>query len=162
MDPISFAASITALIQLTSSVLGYINDVNDGREERISLRNEISSAYWPLQKLHELIEPIVNEKKPLDDDYDDEDNGDVDKLWLSSVMELGVERGPIDQYKSVLKELQRVMEMYMAPSQGKAKRLKAIGKSLAWPFKKDDVERYLKVIERQKTLFLLALQNDNL
>ncbi|KAI4209009.1 MAG: hypothetical protein LQ351_008007 [Letrouitia transgressa] len=39
--------------------------------------------------------------------------------------------------------------------------VKRFGKVLAWPFKKEEVRELLQVIERQKSLFTLALQNDN-
>lgn len=37
-----------------------------------------------------------------------------------------------------------------------------IGRILAWPFKKQEAKDLLDSIERQKSLFVLALQNDNL
>ena len=44
---------------------------------------------------------------------------------------------------------------------GPGRSVKRFGKVLAWPFKKQEVRELLEVIERQKSLFILALQNDN-
>lgn len=150
MDVISVAASIVAVLQLTTSVVRYINDVNDGQEERLSLRNEIISAYGPLQMLHDR---IVDEEKRAAA-YPRTPNP-----WLSSVMALAAKWGPLEQYADVLQTLQWEKDKFMNPSE---KRLKVVAKHLAWPFKKTDVEKYMKVVERQKMMFLLALQNDNL
>lgn len=152
MDPVSVIASIIAILQATASVVQYINDVKDSRQERISLRNEISSASWPLHMLHDR---IVQEQKRLDAD----DDG-ADESWLSSVLILGTAGGPLEQFKIVLDELERKI----APPgrKGKGKTMQTLGKMLTWPFQKDDIERYLRMIERQKSTFYLALQNDNL
>jgi hypothetical protein len=152
MDPVSVIASIIAILQATASVVQYINDVKDSRQERISLRNEISSASWPLHMLHDR---IVQEQKRLDAD----DDG-ADESWLSSVLILGTAGGPLEQFKIVLDELER----QIAPPgrKGKGKTMQTLGKMLTWPFQKDDIERYLRMIERQKSTFYLALQNDNL
>jgi len=124
MDPLSLAASIIALLQLTSSVVQYIGDVADGREERIGLRNEISSTYGPLHMLHDR---IVAEKKRLDA------GEEANESWLSSVMQLGVKNGPMRQYERVLEELQVERDKYITPSVGKLKKVKSWGKALAWP-----------------------------
>lgn len=90
------------------------------------------------------------------------DSDDVEQAWLSSVMGLGAAKGPLEQYADVLKVLKKEKKRFMDPSTTGGKKIIAIGKSLAWPFKKNDIERYLRTIERQRSMFLLALQNDNL
>ena len=90
------------------------------------------------------------------------DGDDAEHSWLTSVMGLGAARGPLEQYAEVLKALQNEKEKSMTPSKTGGKKIMAIGKSLAWPFKKNDIERYMRIIERQRSMFLLALQNDNL
>lgn len=152
MDGISLAASIVAVLQLTSSVVRYINDVNDGQEERLRLRNEISSAYGPLQMLHDR---IADEEERAAE-YQEKGTRSV---WLSSVMALAAKRGPLEQYKDVLEALQREKDRFMDPSK---RRFNVTMKQLTWPFKRTDIQGYIKVVERQKMMFLLALQNDNL
>jgi len=151
MDPLSVIASIVAILQATGCVVQYISDIKDFRQERISLRNEISSASWPLHMLHDR---IVQEQKRLDADGDEADGS-----WLSSVLMLGTAGGPLEQFKSVLDKLEREIA---PPGRKGGKTMQTLGKMLTWPFQKDDIERYLRMIERQKSMFYLALQNDNL
>jgi hypothetical protein len=88
-------------------------------------------------------------------------SGDPDaptKSWMSCVMELGGPKGPLEQYKEVLQELER----QLAPPKGKERAIRNLGKFLAWPFQRNYIEHYIAVIEREKSLFQLALQNDNM
>jgi hypothetical protein len=136
MDPLSLTASIVAILSLTVTVVQYVNDVKDSRKERIRLRDEIISASWPL---YVLCDRIKQEQKRL--------NGDPDglgKSWMSSVMALGAPMGPLEQFQEVLRKLER----QLAPHRGKEKTLRNLGKSLAWPFQRHDIERYISVIEK--------------
>ena len=87
-----------------------------------------------------------------------EDPDSPSTSWMSSVMALGAPMGPLEQFKGVLHELERQLE----PPKGKKKTLRNLGESLAWPFQRRDIERYISVIERKKSLFQLAFQNDNM
>lgn len=44
----------------------------------------------------------------------------------------------------------------------KKKKLKELGRNLTWPFRKEEIKSLLSALERQKSLFNLALQNDSL
>jgi hypothetical protein len=150
MDPLSLTASIIPILSLTFTVVEYINDVKDSRQERIRLRDEITSASGPL---YMLCDRIKQEQKRMSADPDG-----PSKSWMSSVMALGEPVGPLEQFKGVLHELER----QLAPLRGREKTVRNLGKSLAWPFQRHDIERYIWVIERKKSLFQLALQNDNM
>jgi lipoate-protein ligase A len=147
MDPLSLTANIVAVLSLAVAVVEYIKDVNDAPLERIRLCGEINSASEPLKMLRKRIEEEQERNK--------EDTEESSKAWMSSVMELGAPNGSLDQFRKLLEELQRGLVL----RQG---RFKQLGTSLTWPFKRKGFERLLKVIERKKTLFQLALQNDNL
>lgn len=146
MDPVSLTTSIIAIVQATSTIVRFINDVQDSRQDRINLRNELSGASFSLQMLHERID---QEQSCL---------GGGDHSWLSSVLMLGMSMGPLEQFKDVLDQLEKVL----ATADEKPQTLKRIGKALSWLFQKSDVDKYLKILERQKSMFYLALQNDNL
>lgn len=150
MDPLSFVASLITILDLTFTVVEYINDVKDSRQERIRLRDEITSASGTL---HMLYDRIKREQKRMDEDPDGSGQS-----WMSSVMTLGVPKGPLEQFKEVLDELAG----QMSPPTGNGRMLRKLGKSLAWSFQRRDIERYISVIERKKALFLLALQNDSM
>ena len=66
-DPLGISASIIAVLQLTTTVIQYINDVKEAPQERLRLRDEISSASWTLHMLRERL-----------------DQPNSDPTWLSS------------------------------------------------------------------------------
>jgi hypothetical protein len=86
------------------------------------------------------------------------DQAGLDPAWLSSVLSLNGPNGPIDQFKRLLEQLASTL----VSGQGRKKGLNEFGRTLAWPFKKDEINGLLSALERQKSLFHLALQNDNL
>ena len=67
---------------------------------------------------------------------------------------LNVPTGPLEQFKIALEHL----ASKLAPVDG----LRKVGKALAWPFQKTEIQDILNMIERQKSLFNLALQNDHM
>lgn len=143
-------ASIVAILGLAFTVVEYINDVKDARQERIRLRDEITSASGPLYMLRDRIE---QEQMRMSADPDG-----PSRSWMSSVMALASPMGPLEQFKGILHEL----ECQLAPFEGREKQRKNFRKSLTWLLQRRDVEHYILVIERKKSLFQLALQNDNM
>ena len=77
--------------------------------------------------------------------------GDV---WSSTLLSLNRLNGPIEQFKTALEHL----EKKLAPVEGWRK----LGKKIAWPFQKEEIEEILSVLERQMPLFNLARQNDHM
>ncbi|KAL9100692.1 MAG: hypothetical protein Q9163_003956 [Psora crenata] len=135
MDPLSISASITTLLELTSAVIKYMNDVKGAGKDRQKVLIETSSTSGMLYMLR--------------DQAEEAKEGDP---WLLTLRSLNVPKGPIEQFKDAL---QRLAEK-LAPVEG----LKKVGKSFAWPFQKGEVMEILHTIERQKTLFIMAHQND--
>ncbi|KAI9878016.1 MAG: hypothetical protein M1830_002174, partial [Pleopsidium flavum] len=72
--------------------------------------------------------------------------------WFIAVRTLGVENGPLEQFKVALEQL--------ASKLGHANGLRKIGKMLTWKFDKTEIDGILSRIERLKTLVGLALAND--
>ena len=136
-DPLSISASITALLQLTSTVMQYINYVKDASKERLRIRDEISSTSFLLYMLNDHVQQAQSGEP-----------------WLSTVRSLNMPKGPLEQFKRALEQLASRLE----PSKG----LKRVGKALAWPFQTEEIKEILSTIERQKSLFDLALQNDHM
>lgn len=136
-DPLSISASIIAILELTGTVVQYVNDVKDASAERLRIRDQISSTSFLLYMLKDLIQQ-AHSSEP----------------WLSRVQSLGVPKGPLEQFKSALEQL----ALRLAPPKG----LKGIGKALTWPFQREEIKEILITIERQKSLFDLALQNDHM
>ena len=140
-DPLSITASIIAVLQLTSTVIQYISEVHDASSERLRLRDEISSSSWALYMLKDRAEQAREGQQ-----------------WQSSIALLGGSGGPLDQFRDTLEQL----ATRLSPINRKMKALSEFGKAIAWPFKKDEVLRIVNSLERYKSLFHLALQNDSL
>lgn len=137
MDPLSATASIIAILQLSSKVVGYLTDVKDASKERAKCAVEASN-------LHSL---LLNLRFRLEE-------GSADTPWYTAVRALAVENGPLDQFKQALETLQTKMT-----DRG---RLKKAGEALVWKFKKEEVGSILDRIERLKSLVEIALQMDHL
>ena len=137
MDPLSVTAGIIAVLQLSTKVISYLNDVKDAPKDRAQCAIEVSN----LQSL------LLNLRFRLE-------GGDTSQEWYNAVRELAVEKGPLDQFKEVLETLQAKMI-------GGGRLIKA-GEALVWKFKKEEIVSYLTRIERLKTLIGIALQMDHL
>lgn len=136
MDPLSITASITALLQLIGTIIGYLDSVRDAFEDQMTRKFAME-----LYALNSLLTVLRNRVKTPSDDP-----------WFTTIRALGVENGPLDQFKSSLEGLASKLE----PAKG----AKMIRKILTWHFDKAKVLAILSVIERIKTLVSLALEND--
>ena len=137
MDPLSVSASIVALLQLSSRVIGYLSDVKSGPRELQKLRLEVCS-----------ILPILS---ILQDEAEQAKSGG---RWSSTLLSLDVPNGPIQQFRAALKQL----EIKLAPVKG----YKKVANAFTWPFGKEETLGILGTIERQKLLFTFARQNDHI
>ena len=137
MDPLSLSASIIAVLQLSSTVLGYLNDIKDASKGRAKCAIEASNLYSLLFNLRFRLE-----------------EGNRTEAWYAAVRALGVENGPLDQFKQALEELESRMT-------GGSKLRKA-SHALMWNFSKDEVYSILNRMERVKTLVQIALEMDHL
>ena len=136
-DPLSVSASIIAVLQLTGTIVSYLRDVREASEERQRILNEITSASGMLYCLKDLVER--------------EQHADPS---LTAARLLCVKGGPLYQFKQALERL----ASKLTPSTG----FREAGKSVLWPFQKREISEILGIIERQKTYFVLALQNKHL
>ena len=137
MDPLSISASIVALMQLSSTVIGYLSDVKSSHKEQQKIRLEICNTL-PMLSI-------------LQDQAQQAENGDE---WSSTLRSLSAADGPIQQFRKALERL----EHKLAPVRG----VKKVGKAFIWPFEKVEIQSILSTIERQKLLFSLARQNDHI
>lgn len=70
-----------------------------------------------------------------------------------TIKPLNLPGGPLDKFKIILEQL----ALKLKPVEG----AKKVGRALKWPFQKGEINEILNTLERQKTLFNLALQNDH-
>lgn len=137
-DPVSAAASMMTLLQLAGSVVRYLNDIRDASKDSGKILVEISSIYGLLFGLKDLAE------HPRGDD----------ESRLATLRSLNVSNGPLSQLKSALEQLVAILEPVA--------RSKKVGSLLTWSLKKEKVTDILRLIERYKMLFVLALQKDHM
>ena len=88
MDPMSVAASLTALVQLTAKVAQLLKDIKGGSEDRIRLREEIRSTLCLLQMLQDRVE-----------------DAEVIERDLLSIKSLNGPGGPLEQLLHALEQL---------------------------------------------------------
>jgi hypothetical protein len=137
MDGLSVAASIIAVLQLTGTVIGYLNDVKNAPKECQQCTIEASN----LQTL------LVNLRYRLE-------QGQAGRPWFTAVGALTVENGPLDQYKLALVQLQSKVETQDG--------IQKVKRRLLWTFKKEEVASILARMERLKSLVSMALEMDHM
>ena len=135
MDPLSASASVAAVLQLTATIIKYLNDVKGADSERQRLRLELCS--------------ITDILFALQDQAEKEEESDAIPR-MSALLQSS--NGPLEQFKSTLERL----ESKLAPTKGS----NTVVDSIIWPFKRDEIKNHLEAIERQKILLTLARQND--
>ena len=137
MDGLSVAASIIAVVQITSSVIGYLSDVKNAPKERDQCMIELSNLnILMLQLKSHLNEPTLS------------------KPWYAKAQALNVKDGPLDQYKLALEHLLVKIE----PKD----KMRRLANTLMWNFVKAEVTSILARTERLKTLMQIALEMDHL
>lgn len=77
MDPLSVCASIFAVLQLTGTLVQYLNQVKDASNDRGKLVIEISSASGILYMVKDLVERTQ-----------------ADNIYMPVIFTLGMENGP--------------------------------------------------------------------
>ena len=136
MDGLSVTAGIIALVQLTGSVIAYLNDVKEAPKECSQCMQELANSNALLVTLRNRL----NDSSP-------------GQPWYDEVAAF-VTGAPFDQYKQALQSLLEKVN----PSSKKQK----LTMRLLWTFVKDDVARILLRAERLKSLVSIALEMDHL
>ena len=131
-DPLSITASIVAVIQISSVVLKSLGDIKDTTHDLRRLRTEIDNLQSVLLPALDRLTK-VREEKP-------------------ATVQLLSARGPLEEFRMLLEHLKKKL----APVAGLNKARRAV----TWQFQKGEVISILGTIERQKSLFVLALQTE--
>jgi hypothetical protein len=134
-DALGIAASIISVLQLAQTIIKYLQEVKDASDSRETLLQEIKSAVRILQTLADL---DLKSEATL-------------RRWSRTFDLL---RTPLGHFSASLSRLER----RFAPSKGSAR----VKDALKWPFQVAEIKQVITSMERQKTLFILALQRDEL
>ena len=137
MDPLSTTASIIAVLQLTTTLVGYLNDVRNATAEQRQVAIEASNLYGLLTSLRFRVETAQSADP-----------------WFQQVKMLGFKNGPLDQ----LQEILEMMVKKVSPSS--LRKRDHIQAAVKWKFTKSEVEEMLKRTDRLKWLINCALTND--
>jgi hypothetical protein len=135
MDGLSAAASIIAVLQLSSEVADYISTVKGATKEWKRLRYEILGCEVILQQIE-----------------DDRAHVDADQDWSDKIKALEAPDGPLARLSKALGFVKEKIE----PGSGLRKALSAV----KWPFTAKEVEKMIATIEREKSLLNLALTSN--
>ena len=138
MDGVSSAASLIAIIELTGSLLkicgSYIREVNDARDEILTLQQTIAGLQGTLQDMHELLQSTTGKSLP------------TSSRLVSTITDCLAD----------LHALQKGLD----PGTGKKMMRKMGLRALKWPLKHAEMESIIQKVERHKSSFLLSLQVD--
>ena len=137
MDPLGASSSIIAILSLIGTSIGYIKAVKESSPERGRLLVELISLRGILTSLK-----------------DDEDQNSDEQQGTLTLKSLRCPSGPLEQFETLLGQLNSRLE----PKRG----LRKVEIALKWPFRKEEIRDIFAALERYKSLFSLALQNDHL
>ena len=145
LDPLSLAASIIAVLDLTTNLIHYVNSVKEATKDRKALSKE------PINLLS-----LLSELK------DRADEADASKSWNKGILLLNDVDGPLLQLGETLSDL---LDKVTLDDDGKLQVVNRITRArvrLTWSFFKDKVEGLLTQIERLKSHISIVLQQDSL
>ncbi|KAF7557074.1 hypothetical protein G7Z17_g893 [Cylindrodendrum hubeiense] len=134
-DPLSTAASIIAVVQLSTQIVGYIVGVTGATKERRRLREEIIACESILLQIH---------------DHCDESEGETQ--WWEKIMALEGQSTPLYRLSVTM----NVIKTKLEPRKGSRKALS----SLKWPFDEKEIDQLISAIQREKRLLQLALKKE--
>ena len=140
MDLISglgLVASITQLIDATTTTLKHLNNVNSAPRDRAQLAQEATGILVLLTQLRYRLEG-ADSKNP----------------WYNGIRRLGTDNGPLQQLHNTMVFLAEKLQ----PKSG----IKRAGKALLWSLEKRECAELLSKIQRLNVLISLALQDDQL
>lgn len=135
MDPVSFAASIGALIGVTAKAVKYLSTVKNASNERKTLSREAT----------DLLQVLVRLKNQVEEPKQSEP-------WFENIKLLATEKGAFDQLQEALEKLAKKLKP--------EKRVKNIARNFIWTLEKVECDGTLGKIERVKSRISLALQGD--
>ena len=128
-------ASIIAILQLTSTLTNYINNVRKATAEQAKVAVEASNLFSLLTSMRFRVEGTRS-----------------DDPWFNQVKMLGTHNGPLDQLRDTLEE--------MVGTMSSSRKRDQIKSALMWKFTKSQVDEMLQRMERLKSLITCALAND--
>lgn len=136
-NSLSTTASIIIVTRMAGRVIKYLRGVKGAPKERQVILDELLQITRMLYVL----------KYQADQDEDDD-------FWNATLRVLNMSNGPILRFRAALDTLWS----RLAPVES----WKRLGKPSIWPFQEKEIEHFLSGIERPKSIFNLAINNDHM
>lgn len=137
-DPFTIVGALITIGEVGSTVIELIKCTKGASADRQKLQAEIN-ATTNLCK-------ILKDSKDIDDE-----------LWTQTFQALGEnENGPVEQFRASL----QFLHDRLAPKG--SSRIRSLTRNIGWKFTREELDSGLTSIERQKSLFNLALTRDHL
>ena len=127
--------SIIAILELTTTLTGYFNDVRNATKEQKRVAVEASNLHSLLTSLRFRVEEARSNDP-----------------WFNQIKLLGQEHGLLDQFKDVLEKMVEHLSW--------SRRRDQVKSALMWKFTQSEIEDALKRMERLKSLVQCALTGD--
>ena len=137
MDPLSMTASIIAVLQLTTALTAYLNNVRNATAEQRQMAIEASNFYALMTSLRFRVE-VAQSTNP----------------WFQQVKMLALKDGPLEQFRDILEK----MTKKILPSSSRMR--DQISSALMWKFTKSEVQEMLQRIGRLASITNHALTGD--
>ena len=138
-DPLSIIGAVAAITQISSTVLSLIKNVKNAPNERRRLLLEINATTGLCQALKDYTEI--------------EPESSMHTLRVLSQNNLS----PLEEFEKSLTYLQTKL----TPGSKTHNKQSTLAQTLKWPFAKNELLEIIASIERQKSLFGIALTNDS-
>lgn len=112
-DPLSISASIIAIIQITSTIIGYLSDLKDALEDRKQLLNEVVNVHC----LVNILQVHAQQPGTVISIGENVEKAEWKSGWLETLQILDRPGGPFEEIHCALKRLQSKL----VPAQGRKK-----------------------------------------
>lgn len=139
MDPVSFAASIAGLAEVTFKVVTFLNSVKEGGKERLRLLTELTSFWTTLNILKDRFDSLISDRE---------------EPWIRGIVELGKPGGIWEQTERTVIRLAEKLK----PKPGRHGILQAI----TWSLEREEIDRTLSHIQSLKQSMNLVLSDANI
>lgn len=139
MDPVSFAASVIGLAEVTFSVITLLNKVKGGGKERLRLLTELTSFWTILNVLKDRFESL---------------EPDHEEPWMQGIITLAKDEGILEQTECAVIRLAEKLN----PRPGRHGILRAI----TWSLEKDEIDRTIFHVHSLKQSIDLVLSDANI
>jgi hypothetical protein len=144
MDPLSLAASLIAVLQISGAVISalyeYRSGVKDASKDTARIIEELNSLRNILENLLRAVE---------------REDASAESSRLSTFQKLLGPNGELERCKA---DLESISEKLDAGRKGSA--WESVKRSLVWPFKEKEIEKLLQNVQRAKNTLNFALSAD--